>query len=67
MSTDAMVAAIVGYLILPFVFAFCIVHFGLKKPYQNKHNKPMSALGIIVRTVGIGAIFLLISLLGATG
>lgn len=55
---------IIGYVLGIFLIAFVIVHFFLKKKYFEKNNKQMSTLGVIGRSVGIGAILLLISMLG---
>ena len=63
--TPETIASLIGYLIAPFAIAFCIVHFGLKKSYQKKHGVPMSVLGVIGRTVGIGIALLAIASFGA--
>ncbi len=61
---DEKMSYIIGYLAVPFLIAFCIVHFILKKKYKRKNNKEMEVTGIIGRTVLIGLLFLVIMSFG---
>lgn len=55
----------IGYFATPFVLAFLVVNFGMKKGYEKKHGSPMSNGQVAARTIGIGLIFLCLTLFGA--
>lgn len=63
-NNDARIAMITTYLIAPFGIGFLIVHFGLKNGYKTKHGVPMSFLGVIWRTIAIGALALIVVVMG---
>lgn len=58
---------VIGYIAAPFIIAFCITYFLLRKQYYKKHNHPMSNGGICLRTIGIGLLLILLSTLGNLG
>lgn len=55
---------IIGYVGVPFLIAFLIVHFGIKNNYVKKHNNSMGAGKEVAWTIGLGIVFLFISLIG---
>jgi len=48
-----------------FLIGFLIVHFGMKKTYEEKNGVPMSVGQVIGRTIGIGFVLLCVTLLSA--
>ena len=56
---------IIGYFAFPFLLAFCMVHFVLKKRYMKKHGVSMGVASVAGRTMGIGVLLALITLFGA--
>ena len=55
---------IIGYMAVPFLVAFLIVHFGVKKSYEKKHNSPMNTGMEIAWIIGIGIVLLFLSFAG---
>lgn len=57
-------AFLIGYVGTPFLIGFLIVHFGMKKKYEEKNGVSMSGGQVVGRTIGIGFILLCLTLLG---
>lgn len=56
---------VIGYVAAPFIIAFCIVHFFLRKRYLKKHKEKMGIGSVIGSTVGIAIVIMALSAVGS--